>query len=235
MPQRSLWVESWTTRTRRWKSILASPRPVDVRSLPPAAQLRRRLVEDAIVVSPPAVPPAPSGETAPADHGAAAAKVHPASLLRRVIRETLSFSVIETVGQLFSWASNLLLARLLLPKDFGIYDICGSFILMGCLFGDGGLGAALVRKPTEPSQEDYESVFVSTVTVGSVLAIGFSIAAPFLARAYHLEGIAVWVLIAMAPGYLLGSLRTYPMVRLERDLRFSTIARIDLAVLFFRQ
>ena len=157
------------------------------------------------------------------------------SLLRRVQRETLRYGVIAAIGQGALWASNLLLARLLTKTDFGVYDICGAFVSMAILFGDGGLGAALLRKPVEPTQEEYESVFGFSLIVGVTIAIGFSAAAPLLARAYHLPSGAVWVMVAMAPGYLLGALRTYPMIRLERGLQFSAIARIDLAVLFVRQ
>jgi O-antigen/teichoic acid export membrane protein len=152
-----------------------------------------------------------------------------------VVRETLRFSALQTVAQVFSLLSNIVLARVLLPADFGIYDICGFFIGLGMLLGDAGLGASLIRKSEEPTPEEYGSILVANVVVGTVLTLGFILAAPFLARLYQLDETAVWVLMAMAAGYLIGSLKSYPMIRIERALSFSKIARIELFVLLLRQ
>jgi O-antigen/teichoic acid export membrane protein len=157
------------------------------------------------------------------------------TLLSRVVRETLSFGALQTGGQLFALVSNIVLARVLLPADFGTYDICGFFIGIGVLFGDGGLGASLIRKPEEPTEEEYGSVLVANIAVGATLTCTFVAAAPFLARLYGLHETAVWVLMALAPNYLINSFRSYPMIRIERELRFGKIARIDLVVLLIRQ
>jgi O-antigen/teichoic acid export membrane protein len=159
----------------------------------------------------------------------------PSTLIARVVRETLSFGAVQTGAQIFALLSNIVLARVLLPADFGIYDICGFFIGIGVLLGDGGLGASLIRKPEEPTPEEYGSIFLANVAVGGLLTCGFIAAAPLLARLYGLESTTVWVLMALAPNYLVNSLRSYPMIRIERELRFGKIARIDLIVLLLRQ
>ncbi len=154
-----------------------------------------------------------------------------AGLLRKVVRETLSFGTFQVIGSLLSWGAGFLLARLLTQTDYGVYDICASFVQMGILFSDAGLGGALLRKKEEPSDEEYSSVFVANMTAGVVLAVGFAIAAPWLISVYKIEHpMARWVLTLMGPSYLLSAARTYPMLRLERQLAFGSIARIDLAV-----
>lgn len=45
---------------------------------------------------------------------------------------------------------------------------------------------------------------------------------------------ARWVLMLLGPTYLLSAGRTYPMLRLERQLEFGKIARIELAVTLTR-
>lgn len=154
-------------------------------------------------------------------------------LLRKVVRETLSFGTFQAIGSLLSWGAGFLLARLLTQTDYGVYDICASFVQMGILFSDAGLGGALLRKKGEPSDEEYSSVFVANMTAGVVLAVGFAIGAPWLIATYHIDHpMARWVLTLMGPSYLLSAARTYPMLRLERQLAFGAIARIDLAVTF---
>lgn len=157
------------------------------------------------------------------------------TLLGRVIRETLSFGALQAAAQVFALLSNIVLARVLLPSDFGIYDICGFFIGLGTLLGDAGLGASLIRKAEEPTAEEYGSILVANVTVGAALTLIFVGLAPVLAHVYRLNGSAAWVLMAMAPGYLIGSFKSYPMIRIERELRFGKIARIELFVLILRQ
>lgn len=157
------------------------------------------------------------------------------TLLGRVIRETLRFGALQAGAQVFALLSNIVLARVLLPADFGIYDICGFFIGLGMLLGDAGLGASLIRKAEEPTPEEYGSILVANVTVGACLTVGFVAVAPLLAHVYHLDRNAAWVLMAMAPGYLIGSFKSYPMIRIERELSFGKIARIELFVLILRQ
>lgn len=157
------------------------------------------------------------------------------SILKRVLRETVSFGVLQTVGQIVLWIANLVLARVLSPKDFGVYDICTFFLALGTLLGDAGLGAALLRTPDEPTREQYESVFFISVLAGGVLAVALAVLSPFLAARYGLDASARWMLIAMTPVYVLSSLRAYPTIRIERDLAFGLIARIELVVLLLKQ
>jgi O-antigen/teichoic acid export membrane protein len=74
----------------------------------------------------------------------------PRSVVRRALREGVSFGVLQGLGQVVLWGTNLLLARLLTPHDFGVYDILCFFIAIGAVFGDAGLGAALIRKADRP-------------------------------------------------------------------------------------
>jgi len=157
------------------------------------------------------------------------------SILRRVLRETLSFGVLSAVGQVVLWIANLVLARVLSPKDFGVYDICMFFLALGTLLGDAGLGAALLRNPEEPSREEYESVFFISVVAAGALALALAVLSPYLAVRYGLDASAKWMLLAMTPVYLLSSLRAYPTIRIERDLQFGLIARIELMVLLLKQ
>lgn len=158
-----------------------------------------------------------------------------APLLRKVARETLSFGTFQVLSQILTWGAGFLLARLLSPTDYGVFDICVSFVQIGVLFGDAGLGVALVRKAEEPTDEEYSSVFVVNMVAGLVLAAVFMAAAPLLITAYKIEHpMARWVLTLLGPTYLLSAGRTYPMLRLERQLEFGKIARIELAVTLTR-
>lgn len=55
----------------------------------------------------------------------------------------------------------IILARLLVPKDFGIIGIIIVFIAISQAVIDSGFNNALIRE-RNPSQEDYSTVFFST-------------------------------------------------------------------------
>src|SRR4051812_41304709 len=101
------------------------------------------------------------------------------SLFRRILRETLSFGALQVGGQVFLWVTNIVLARLLAPRDFGVFGICSFFIAMGLVLGDAGIGAALVRKEHPPSAEEYQSAFVANSIFGATLTVAFAALAPW--------------------------------------------------------
>lgn len=72
--------------------------------------------------------------------------------------------------------ANILLARMLTPKDFGKIGIIMVFINIAYVLTEGGLSAALIRK-TDASYKDYSTVFVFNFMIGLVgflLIAGFS-------------------------------------------------------------
>jgi O-antigen/teichoic acid export membrane protein len=157
------------------------------------------------------------------------------SLARRILRETTRFAGIQVIGALLLAASNLVLARLLDPHAFGAYAIGTFFLGLGGLLGDGGLGAALLRNRGEVTEGAYRTTVTFLLGLGAALALGFYAAAPSIAVHWQLAPGEATVLRAMAVLFLVGPLRSVPYIRLERELRFSRIAGIELAATFTRQ
>ena len=57
-----------------------------------------------------------------------------------------------------SFVSNIILARLLTPDDYGCVGMLMIFITVANTFIDGGFGSALIQKK-QPTQEDYSTIF----------------------------------------------------------------------------
>ena len=65
---------------------------------------------------------------------------------------SMVWSAIQRFGtMILSFISNLVLARLLSPDDFGAVGMLAIFIVLSTNFIDGGFGSALVQK-TNPTQ-----------------------------------------------------------------------------------
>ncbi len=157
------------------------------------------------------------------------------SLQRRILRETTRFAGIQVMSALLLAGSNLILARLLDPHAFGAYAIGTFFLGLGGLLGDGGLGAALLRNKGEVAEESYRTTLTFLLLLGSTMALGFFLAAPRIALQWQLDPGETAVLRVMAVLFLVGPLRSVPYIRLERELRFSRIAGIELAATVTRQ
>jgi PST family polysaccharide transporter len=150
-------------------------------------------------------------------------------LVRRIIEETSRFAMLQVVTAALGWGANIALARLLERRDFGVFGIASFYIGIGTLLGSGGLGATLLRRKGGVNPEEYQSTVTAMMGIAVVFALALFFGAPYIGAANDFTSAEIQVLRAMAPLYFVGALRITPYVRLERELSFSTIARIELA------
>ena len=52
----------------------------------------------------------------------------------------------KVLCQVVSFGISVVLARILLPSDYGVVAICSMFLILTGIFIDGGLGTALIQK-----------------------------------------------------------------------------------------
>ncbi|MDA9125972.1 lipopolysaccharide biosynthesis protein [Flavobacteriaceae bacterium] len=78
----------------------------------------------------------------------------------------------------------ILIARLLVPDDFGLIAMIAVFIGVGDLLVDSGLGQSLIRT-REPQQADFSTVFYLNITSAFVIYLMFYVTAPHLADFYN--------------------------------------------------
>lgn len=85
-----------------------------------------------------------------------------------------------------SFISNLVLARLLTPKDFGAVGMLLFFISISNVFIDSGFGSALIQKKNTTSK-DYSSIFVINIAISVSLYVVLYFAAPLIAKFYNVS------------------------------------------------
>ncbi len=123
----------------------------------------------------------------------------------------------------------VVLARLLLPEDFGMLAIIIVFVNIGAVFVQSGLNSALVQSPTI-SEEDYSTVFWFCFFIALLLYVGIFFIAPFVADFYNSEGL-VWPLRAIAILLIINALNAVQIAKVTRDLElkktfYATIASV---------
>lgn len=122
------------------------------------------------------------------------------------------------LAQLVSFIVSVVLARMLLPSEYGIIAMVLVFINIANVFAIGGFGEALVQKK-EPTEADYNTIFYYTLTVSAIVYILLFFIAPFIARFYKTEQM-VWVLRVLALKIVISSVSTVQHAYVQKHMMF---------------
>lgn len=121
---------------------------------------------------------------------------------------------IDAVGFIVS----VILARLLMPEDFGEISLVNIFITLANVFVVYGLGTALIQKKDADSL-DFSSVFYFNFGISIVLYIVLWISAPLVADFYATPDL-VWVLRVLGLKVPIASISTVQNAYLSRQMAF---------------
>ncbi|MBO4498946.1 MAG: lipopolysaccharide biosynthesis protein [Bacteroidaceae bacterium] len=96
----------------------------------------------------------------------------------------VAWSAVERFsGQGINFVFNILIARVLLPEDYGVVAMLGIFLAVSQTFIDSGFGNALIRKP-DRTDTDYCTVFYFNIAVSAFFCILLWLTAPLIASFY---------------------------------------------------
>ena len=87
-------------------------------------------------------------------------------------------------AQVVSFIVSIVLARILLPEDYGTIALVTVFTSILQVFVDSGLGTALIQKK-DADDLDFSSVFYFNFVVCLILYAGMFIASPYIALFYN--------------------------------------------------
>lgn len=87
-------------------------------------------------------------------------------------------------AQAVSFVVSIILARLLMPEDYGVIALITIFTTILQVFVDSGLGTALIQKK-DADDLDFSSVFYFNFAVCLILYVGMFVAAPHIAAFYN--------------------------------------------------
>lgn len=138
-----------------------------------------------------------------------------------------ALSVVAQVSQiLLQTVSMVVLARLLMPSDFGLVAMVTGITAIAVGFADLGLTEATIQRK-EISHGQVSTLFWINVGIGLLLTLLTAASAPVLARFYR-EPKLVGITLVVSLSFLLGGLRSQHNALLKRQMRFSSIALRDV-------
>ena len=120
----------------------------------------------------------------------------------------------------------VILARLLLPKDFGIIGMITVFIAISQSFIDSGFSTALIREK-KVSQEDYSTVFYFNLVMASVMYIILVFSADAISSFFN-EPQLVAILRVLALILIINSFGLIQRTMLVKKIDFKTQTRINV-------
>lgn len=130
-------------------------------------------------------------------------------------------------AQLVSTLVGIILARLLVPQDYGAVSIVMVFITLCNVFVTSGFGTAIVQKK-EVDETDYNTAFLLSFIMASVLYGVLFFASPYIAEFYEMP-ILKPVIRVLGLRLILTSLNTVQQAHIQREMRFK---KFFIATLF---
>jgi len=143
-------------------------------------------------------------------------------------RRSLALSALDTyVGLVLGIASRVLLARLLVPDDFGVFAVAAVFASLAGSIRTFGTNEYLIQHPA-PTTATWRAAGAVVWIVGWTLGIALIVLSPWVARFYGRDEVG-HVLVVLALGYFFTPLGSVTLAWCRRELRMAPVVASSLA------
>jgi O-antigen/teichoic acid export membrane protein len=149
------------------------------------------------------------------------------SLRQRALSGGAILVVRQAIGTLLSLTGVLLVTRVIGPAKYGVYAAAIGIVLFLCVMAVWGLDVYLLRKPSEPTKEEFDQAFTLLFALGISLALTLILLRKAIAGLLHLPDVAP-ILATLAAGVPINLLTIPAVVKLDRDLNFKRVAFNEL-------
>ncbi len=134
-------------------------------------------------------------------------------------------ALFRIISQSFSWIATIIIARILVPGDYGMMEMATIFTGYVVLFSEIGLGSAIVQRD-EITDDELSSIFWFVVGWGFVLSLSCILIA-YPTAAIFKNNTLIPLTQSMSIVFILGSLIIVPQNILLRELKFKLTGLIE--------
>src|SRR5690554_1665106 len=120
----------------------------------------------------------------------------------------------------------IILARLLMPEDFGLIGMLSIFFAISQAFIDSGMGSGLIQKK-ERSDLDFSTVFVFNFAVSLLFYLLLFFTAPLIARFYEIPQLTLLTRV-LGLNIIVNALAIVQRSKLVINIDFRTIAKVNM-------
>ncbi len=134
--------------------------------------------------------------------------------------------------QVIQFIIGILIARVLLPEDYGLIGMLMIFLAISQTFINAGFSSALVQKGKSVTQKDYSTIFYFNLIVGLILYSVLFYFAPHIANFYN-EPRLILLTRVIGINLIIMSLGMIQNTIYIKKINFKTTAKITLIAILF--
>ena len=154
-------------------------------------------------------------------------------LKKKAIAGATILGIKRVVIQAILLISNIFLARLLFPADFGTFAMVTFVITFFTVFSDLGLGPSLVQHKDDISEKDLQTTFTVQLFLSVVVIIVIFGISPMIANFYNIGGKGIALFRIYSLYLLFMPFKTTSGAVLERHLEYKKLIIIEITELAF--
>lgn len=153
-------------------------------------------------------------------------------LKKKVISGVLWTSIQQLGNQAVGFVISIILARLLLPSEFGVLGMISIFMGMATVLVTAGLTTSIIRTE-KPENDDYSTVFIFNLVASIIIALILFLIAPLISNFYEQSELKL-ITRLFCIMFILNALSTVQLTKLRKELNFKkeTYASIVSTVFF---
>ena len=157
------------------------------------------------------------------------------SVSKQSLKEKATTGFIWNAAERFSvtfgqFVIGIVLARLLMPEDFGLIGMLSIFIAISQVFIQSGMGKGLIQKQ-DRTDKDYSTVFIFNLVVSTVCYGILFVTAPLIAEFYEMPTLIPLTRV-LGLNLIINALAVVQRTKLEIDVDFKTLAKVNVVALF---
>ena len=142
--------------------------------------------------------------------------------IKAKVLSSLFWKLMEQGGsQGIQFIVQIVLARLLLPEDFGLIAIVTIFILLANVFVQSGFNTALIQKK-DADDEDFSSVFYLSLFVAGLLYVVLFLTSPFISVFYRSPQL-ILILRVLSVTLFFGAFNSIQNAYVARNMMFKKL------------
>ncbi|MGM0933373.1 MAG: lipopolysaccharide biosynthesis protein [Bacteroidota bacterium] len=147
--------------------------------------------------------------------------------LRKQAIAGLAWTFTQQFGnQLIGFVVSMVLARILLPEEFGLIGMIAIFLAVGKSLLDAGLTQSLIRSH-DLDQEDYSTVFFFNLAASILIYVVIYLSAPLIANFYD-QQILINIIRLFCITFIITAFSSVQLARLTKKMDFKTQTLIAL-------
>lgn len=148
-------------------------------------------------------------------------------LIKNNVLKATIWSFLQRSGSLIiGFVTNMVLARLLEPEDFGCIAIILVFVGFADILVDSGLTSALIQKKNV-SKNDVSTVFTTNLVISVSLFIIIFFSAPFISRFVGVDNLTIYLRVESI-AILIRAFYCIQAASLTKNLKFKNLAKINI-------